>query len=231
MKLKQLLLILFLLSSFTMHAQMDEKKLGSWYMYFFNADFKESQFGVQGNVQYRSWNLGSDLEQLNLRGALSYTMIDKSAKFAVGYAYVVSGTFGESNETTSENRIFQEALIPQKIINGRIHLSHRLRFEQRFVENQNFRTRYRYNLSVNVPLNSKEIKHKTYYIALYNEIFINGQRKIGEGRKVEFFDRNRAYAGIGYAINNKIRVQAGFMNQLTNSWEKGQLQLSLHQNF
>jgi hypothetical protein len=82
-----------------------------------------------------------------------------------------------------------------------------------------------------VPLNSKDIKQKTVYIALYNEIFINGQKEIGDGRKVEFFDRNRAYIGMGYALNNKIRLQAGYMNQTTNNVDKNQLQLSLHQNF
>lgn len=231
MSIKQFWSVLFLFCFFFLSAQVDNKKMGSWYMYFFTADFKGSQFGVQGDVQFRNWNLGGDLEQLLLRGALSYSLQDKSAKFALGYAHVTSGVFGESTETTSESRIYQEALIPQKIINGRLHLSHRLRYEQRFVENQDFRTRYRYNLFVNVPLNSKDIKQKTVYIALYNEIFINGQKEIGDGRKVEFFDRNRAYIGMGYALNNKIRLQAGYMNQTTNNVDKNQLQLSLHQNF
>lgn len=231
MKLKQFILIILLgLSNFSF-AQIDEDKVGSWYMYFFNADFKESQFGVQGDIQYRNWNLGGDLEQLLLRGAVSYRLKDKSAKFALGYAHITSGAFGESNTTTSESRIYQEALIPQKILNGRLHLNHRFRYEQRFVENQDFRTRFRYNLFVNVPLNSKEMQNKTYYIALYNEVFINGEKEIGHGRTVELFDRNRAYIGLGYALNDKIRVQAGYMNQATNTVSKGQLQFSLHQNF
>ena len=231
MKLKQFLFIALLGFPLFSFAQIDEDKVGAWYMYFFNADFKENQFGVQGDVQYRNWNLGGDLEQLLLRGAVSYRLKDKSAKFAVGYAHITSGAFGENNATTSESRIYQEALIPQKIINGRVHLNHRFRYEQRFVENQDFRTRFRYNLFINIPLNSKEIQKNTYYLALYNEVFINGEKEIGNGRTVELFDRNRAYIGLGYAINDKIRVQAGFMNQATNTLSKGQLQLSLHQNF
>ena len=80
MKLKHLLTVFFLGISFLGKAQIDENKIGSWYMYFFNADFKESQFGVQGDVQYRNWNLGGDLEQLLLRGAVTYRLVDKSAK-------------------------------------------------------------------------------------------------------------------------------------------------------
>ena len=37
---------------------------------------------------------------------------------------------------------------------------------------------------------------KTLYLALYNELFINGQRDIGNSNSVELFDRNRAYAAL-----------------------------------
>jgi hypothetical protein len=66
---------------------------------------------------------------------------------------------------------------------------------------------------------------------LYNEIFINGQREIGNNNSVEIFDRNRAYAAIGYVIKNGLRVQFGLMNQTTDSQGKNQLQVSLHHKF
>lgn len=231
MKLKVSFFVILFIFTNSAKAQVDQDKPGAWYMYFFSEDFKESQFGIQGDVQYRNWNLGGDLEQLLLRGGITYRLKDKSAKFTLGYAHITSGVFGDSNATSSENRIYQEALIPQKILDERIHLTHRFRYEQRFVFNQDFRTRYRYNLFVNVPLNSKEMKANTYYIAIYNELFINGEREIGNGRKVEFFDRNRTYLGVGYIINGKTKVQVGWMKQTTNAVDKGQLQLSLHQNF
>lgn len=138
MKLKQFILIALLGLPIYSFAQIDEEKVGNWYLYFFTADFKESQFGVQGDIQYRNWNLGGDLEQLLLRGAMSYRLLDKSAKFAFGYAHITSGAFGESNSTSSESRIYQEVTVPQEIINGRLHLNHRFRYEQRFVETQDF---------------------------------------------------------------------------------------------
>ena len=36
------------------NAQIDEDKLGAWYMYFFNTTFKESSWGVQGDIQHRN---------------------------------------------------------------------------------------------------------------------------------------------------------------------------------
>jgi hypothetical protein len=68
-------------------------------------------------------------------------------------------------------------------------------------------------------------------LALYNELFINGQTEIGDGRTVERFDRNRTYLGLGYVISKRSRVQLGWMKQTTAAWAKGQLQMSLHQSF
>ena len=70
-----------------------------------------------------------------------------------------------------------------------------------------------------------------YYLALYNEVFINGQRNVGNGNTVEVFDRNRMYTGLGYILNDNFKVQLGIMNQATNGWKKNQLQVSLHHKF
>jgi hypothetical protein len=211
-------------------AQVDEDKLGAWYMYFFNAPFKESKWGVQGDIQYRNWNIAGDLEQLLLRGGVTYKPSNADITFTLGYANITTGAFGSSNSTTSENRIYQEALIPVKVGN-RFYFNNRFRYEQRFVENQDFRTRYRYNLMLNIPLNKASMEQHALYIALYNELFINGQRDIGNEKTVEIFDRNRAYAAVGYVIEKGLRVQLGMMNQTTDNWSKNQLQLGLHQKF
>jgi hypothetical protein len=110
-------------------------------------------------------------------------------------------------------------------------LTHRYRFEQRWVQGQDMRTRFRYNLFLNIPFNQDDLKAGAIYLALYNELFINGQRDIGNGNTVEIFDRNRAYLALGYSITDKLRTQLGYMEQTTNSVSKGQLQVSLHQSF
>jgi hypothetical protein len=81
---------------------------------------------------------------------------------------------------------------------------------------------------MNVPLNKTKVEKNAVYLALYNELFINGQRDIGEGRQVEIFDRNRTYLGLGYGITDNMRVQAGWMKQTTDNWSKGQLQFSVN---
>ena len=211
-------------------AQIDENKLGAWYMYFFNTTFKKSVWGVQGDVQYRNWNTGGDLEQLLLRGGLTYAPKNANIKFTLGYGHVTSGSYGEDQSTSTESRIYQEALFPVQFGN-RFYTTHRFRYEQRFVENQDFRTRYRYNFFLNIPLNKANMEAKSIYLALYNELFINGQSSIGNDLYVEVFDRNRFYVAMGYILKEGLKLQFGLMNQTTNNWRKNQFQLSFHQTF
>lgn len=210
--------------------QIDEAQLGAWYMYFFNTTFKESNWGVQGDIQYRNWDLGGDLEQLLIRGGITYKPTSADIKFTLGYGNITTGGFVEISSTVSESRIYQEALFPVQFGN-RFFTNHRFRYEQRFVENQDFRTRYRYNLFLNIPLNKPGMDPNTIYLALYNELFINGQRKIADGRSVELFDRNRFYSAIGYVLKEGKKVQLGLMNQSTDNWSKNQIQLSFHHKF
>lgn len=214
----------------TIYSQINENKLGAWYMYFFNTKFKESGFGLQGDIQYRNWNIGGDLEQLLLRSGITYKPKNIDIKFTFGYGNITSGAYGNSNNTTSESRIYQEAIFPV-VFGKRIHTKHRFRYEQRWNNNQDIRTRYRYNIFLNIPINNSNMEKNTIYLALYNEIFINGQKNIGKNKTVEIFDRNRFYTALGYVVNNNIKIQLGQMLQSTNSWEKRQLQLSLHHNF
>ncbi len=232
--MKRILLILLLapfFHSLTAQTGPDEDQLGAWYMYFFTHKFGDAgPWGVQGDIQYRNWNLGGDLEQLLLRGGLTFSPADAGITFTLGYGNVTTGAFGDSDATTGERRSYQEALFPQKI-GERFLLTHRLRYEQRWVEGQDWRTRYRYNLFVNVPLNAVTLEQGTVYLALYNELFINGQRDIGDNRTVELFDRNRTYLGLGYGLRDNLRTQLGWMQQTTDNWAKGQLQVSLHHSW
>ncbi|MFV8838334.1 DUF2490 domain-containing protein [Salinimicrobium soli] len=209
----------------------DEDQLGAWYMYFYNTTFKGSNWGLQGDYQYRDWRGLGDREQLLLRSGITYSPTDSGVKFTLGFGNITSGQYGtEIDNPISENRIYQEALF-SNIILKKLLLTHRIRYEQRWVEDQDLRTRYRYNLFVNVPFKGTSLDKGTNYFAFYNELFINGERDIGDGRRVEFFDRNRTYLGLGHAINNKLRVQLGWMEQTSVNWQKGQLQISLHQSF
>ncbi|MEM7513219.1 MAG: DUF2490 domain-containing protein [Bacteroidota bacterium] len=226
--------ILFLILGFGLYfpvsAQVDEDQLGAWYMYFWSASVNESPWGFQGDIQVRNWNIAGDLEQLLLRGGVTYTPKATKLKLTFGYAFIATGEPGDGDATVQESRIYQEALLPQTV-GKRGFLTHRFRFEQRWVDDQDFRTRFRYNIFINIPFNQPNLKKGAIYLALYNELFVNAQKDIGNGRTVEYFDRNRTYGAIGHSLSDKLRMQLGYMQQTTNAWSKGQLQLSLHHSW
>ena len=222
--------ILALLFSFptNIHAQTDPDEMGAWYLYVFNTRFKkDSLWGVQGDIQHRNFNIIGDLQQLLIRGGITYMPKESPLKLTFGYAHITNGTPGDSMESNVENRFYQETSFPIKLGKG-LYSNHRFRYEMRFMENQDFRTRYRYGLFLDIPLNKIVIEPKTLYLSLYDEIFINGQRKIGDGKTVHFFGLNRLYGALGYIFRKGLKMQFGMMRQTTNSFGKNQLQLSLH---
>ena len=48
---------------------------------------------------------------------------------------------------------------------------------------------------------------------------LNGD--IGDGRRVDLFDRNRLYAAYGYSLRDNLRIQLGYMHQQTDSGRQG----------
>ena len=208
----------------------DEDQTGAWYMYFWNTRIGDGPWGFQGDAQHRNWDLGGDLEQLLLRGGVTYSPEGTRALLTLGYANITTGRFGPSDDTVREDRAYVEALLPHKVAR-RLNLRHRFRYERRWVDDQDSRTRYRYAIFADVPLNADTMGRGTYYLAFYNEIFVNGQRDIGGSREVEYFDRNRLYGALGYAVGDRLKVQAGYMHQATDNVAKGQIQLSVHHSF
>ena len=209
---------------------VDRDQLGAWYMLFWSAGFGDRSVGLQGDVQHRNWNLGGDLEQLLIRAGLTYDLPESPVLLTGGVAHITSGAFGDSDETSAERRLYQEALISHSL--GQVvFLRHRYRYEQRWVDGQDRRTRFRYALFGDVALNGRGTGNGSIYLALYNEVFINGELEIGRGRTVGRFDRNRFYSGLGFGVTDRYRVQAGYMIQTVPSGSKGQIQISLHTSF
>jgi hypothetical protein len=60
--------------------------------------------------------------------------------------------------------------------------------------------RFRYLLSLNIPITNELMSKNTFYFSAYNEIFLNAQSPV--------FDQDRVYGAVGYAllINTKDRT-------------------------
>lgn len=208
-------LIMFGISS--LNAQNTD--LGAWYMYFGNNKISK-KFNLHNEIQYRNFDAGGDLEQLLIRTGIGYDLTENNNNILLGYGFILSKPYlnGEKAENI-EHRIFQQYITKQKF--GRFNIQHRYRLEERILEDD-FRMRFRYFLGFNIPINNKELVPKTFYASAYNEIFLHLDSPV--------FDRNRVYVALGYVINKNMRIEAGYMNQIQENKNRGQIQVGFYNN-
>ncbi|SDJ07889.1 DUF2490 domain-containing protein [Chryseobacterium jejuense] len=193
--------------------------LGAWYMYFGNNKISK-KLNWHNEVQYRNFDAIGDLEQLLIRTGIGYDLTENNNNVLLGYGFILSQPYvnGDKKENI-EHRIFQQYITKQKF--GRFNLQHRYRLEERFLEDD-FRMRFRYMLGVNIPITQKEMLPKTLYASVYNEIFLHFNSPT--------FDRNRVYGALGYVINKNMRIEAGYMNQIQENRNRGQIQIGFYNN-
>ncbi|WP_347216293.1 DUF2490 domain-containing protein [Chryseobacterium sp.] len=193
--------------------------LGAWYMYFGNNKISK-KLNWHNEVQYRNFDAVGDLEQLLIRTGIGYDLTENNNNVLLGYGFILSQPYvnGDKKENI-EHRIFQQYITKQKF--GRFNLQHRYRLEERFLEDD-FRMRFRYMLGVNIPITQKEMLPKTLYASVYNEIFLHFNSPV--------FDRNRVYGALGYVINKNMRIEAGYMNQIQENRNRGQIQIGFYNN-
>lgn len=189
---------------------------GDWLAYFGNYQINK-KWNLNNELQIRNYNLLGNIEQILIRGSIGYNLTDNNNNIALGYAFIHSEPYiGKNKSYNNENRIFQQFQTKQSF--GRFNLTHRYRFEQRFFENNDFRLRFRYALSLDVALNKKHISDHCLYLSIYDEVFVNAI--------ANYFDRNRLFLGLGYRFTPQVRVNAGVLNQTTNALTRYQLSLS-----
>ncbi len=218
---KSFVIITCFLAPIFLSAQSSD--LGNWLIYFGNKKINK-KWDWHHEVQYRNYNAIGDLEQLLLRTGIGYNLTDNNNNVLLGYGFIHSQNYtrdAENKVQINEHRIFQQFITRQKV--GRVRLLHRYRFEQRWIEEQDFKLRYRYFLSLNIPLNKNDMLDKTIYLSAYNEIFLNNRAIL--------FDRNRLYGGLGYRLNKLARFEIGHMTQFLNNTSRDQINLITFLNF
>ena len=203
-------------------AKAQESDLGNWLIYIGSKKLN-SKWNLHNEIQYRNYDAIGDLEQLLLRTGIGYNLSENNNNLLLGYGFIKSENYAQNGLdkiTVNEHRIFQQFTSKQKV--GRLLLTHRYRFEQRFVEEE-FKARFRYFLAFKLPFKGTEEAPSKYYLSAYNEIFLNTKSSV--------FDRNRVYGGIGYQLNKNVRLEAGYMNQFFESSGRDQVNLITFVNF
>lgn len=223
---------LLIVSSLLASAQQREQAVQQhgWYMYYGNHRLT-NRWGLHTEYQFRRHGLIADWQQSLMRIGVDYH-VDPNVQLTAGYGWIVTFPYGAQPVITTlhENRLWQQALLRQNT--SRVRMHHRLRFEQRWVEHfsplpdgslhyngRNYSDRFRYRFWLEVPLNNAKFEEGTWFVATYNELFVN----FGQNLRLNRFDQNRLYGAVGYQFSPKGNVQLGYMQQLivkSNAWQE-----------
>lgn len=217
-----LVILLFTCSfAFAQNNRLSTSNTIGWYNYF--GTFKLSEkIGIHTEYQWRRNDLITSWQQGLLRVGLNYNPTTR-VQFRVGYAWAETFPYGEYalnkfGKEFTEHRIFEMAQLSHK--EGIVDISHRFMLEQRFIGRYNsasetteseypLSNRGRYMVRLQVPLRGREIKDKTAYFAVYDEVLVG----FGENVNANIFDQNRIGILLGYRFNKTLRIEGGYLNQ------------------
>lgn len=204
--------LLFMQNTLRAQNQPREQPFGNWVMYF--GDNKINQkWGLHTELQLRNYFIPSTLNQTLTRVGVNYYLSPVSMLTGgYGLIHTSPGSMQTGSETL-EHRIWEQLILRHRSYN--VFLEHRYRLEQRFIENRTtgqdvFDNRIRYRLLVLVPLYNISPWLRHYFIATYNELFVNLGREVSG----QYFDRNRFYVALGYQLSPKFNLQVGALHQV-----------------
>lgn len=166
--------------------------------------------------------LVQNMGQIYLRFGLSY-IINKNLEITGGIVtpfYWAPPEYADQelpyDKIVNQFRFWQQALFIQSL--GKAKLYHQIRTEQRWRRDYyvgspfELSYRWRYKISSYIPLNSYKFQPGTYFLSLYNEVFIQTGKTIIRNP----FEDNRAFVGLGYILNENIQFQVGY----AKSWQQ-----------
>jgi Protein of unknown function (DUF2490) len=197
---KTIVLLLLILANISVFGQA---KLGSWNILNINLKVN-SKWNVFAESQIRSLSFYDEFHYYEIKTGATFK-IDKQFSATSGFgSYNTYSEGGDFKNPIQNKEIRTWAQINMKQKTGIVNFEHRYRAEQRFTNN-GFKNRFRYRLGATIPINSNEIKEKTLYLNVWNEIFFTN--------KEPFFERNRLLVGFGYEFNKNLAFQTGYIHQ------------------
>lgn len=229
-RLLKLLAILCILFANHLHAQpkgrsvVDQSITWSSYSGFLKFTPRTNLF-LDGHFRFASGvtpNTAIEPMQVLLRTHLQFNLIGKLTFAPFGFAYIHNYQYGKQPVAivNHERRIYQEIALSHSW--GKATIGHRLRTEERFIEehstatdplpqgftNKQFRIRYRF--IVTRPIGKEKIEPGTFFTQSFYEGFIS------RGKKVTFndIDQNRIFFGLGYQPIKGLNLSTGWFYQM-----------------
>jgi len=201
--------------------RITNNQTNTWYMYMGNHKLND-KWELHTLYHFRRTDIGQDWQQSLARIGLNYHLVpgvvaSAGADWVVSYPYGKQPIACNTTEYTAWEALFYRHQV------GRLSFMHRYRLEQRFIEKDSYdsaagewqktgttyKDRFRYMLSVDMPLNNPKMQDKTWFISANDEIFIG----MGKNQGKNLLEQNRIYTALGYRFNKDFNLQLGYMNQ------------------
>lgn len=193
-----------------------------WHAFFLNYAIAK-KWSFHGEVQLRRVSFIDDAQQNLYRMGINYSL-HPQVTFRTGYAFADTYNYGvvpiQANGIRfPEHRTYQMVLLKNPI--EKVDISHRLMLEQRWVgrsldpkaikaDELVYFNRIRYMFRMDIPFQALTRVKKTPYLSFYDEIMIGFGRNVNQN----IFDQNRIGALAGMKFNQKMKIEAGYLNQL-----------------
>ena len=149
--------------------------------------------------------------------------LHEQVRFMAGYTY--AHRYSEwGNGRVPEHRPWQQVQWIER--KKGFDLVQAFRVEQRFrkavddrvdTDTYIFNWRFRYNISVTIPLRGKTLVPKTPYLFISNEVNVNAGKSI----ITNYFDQNRSFVGLGYQFSPSMHANLGPLFIFQQSPEPG----------
>jgi hypothetical protein len=168
-------------------------------------------------INIRRTNFLRDWEQFILRPFVHYKL-ENDLDIALGYSYIENNAYASYSTPIDaiENNIFQQLTINHKF--SRFSFDHRLRFEERFIDNivqvdegvfvkdgVKHRNRFRYKFQIAVPL-KKIGTTGLLSLVIYDEAHLD----FGNGIRPEKLDQNWMFLGVSVRASKNIKIRTGY---------------------
>ncbi|GAA4005111.1 hypothetical protein GCM10022408_16160 [Hymenobacter fastidiosus] len=200
----------------------DENHIG-WYVY--EGDHALGRrWTIHTEYQWRRVDFIRDWQQSLARLGAGYQVLPR-VKLGGGYTRLVTHVYGDyptagTGVPFPEHRAYEDVQLSDTI--GRVTLDHRVRLEQRWigqlsetggraVQDWEYQNRIRYQLAAVLPLRGPRVEAGEWYLTGFEEVFLSFGRHVG----ANVFNQNRVAGGLGYQVRDNFRLEAYYLNQIT----------------
>ena len=184
--------------------------LGLYTTYWFT-----KKWGYYGEYHVRRADFVNRMSKLYMRFGVNYK-VDSHLRLTTGVVnrYTWTDHPGSPLEeaVVPEYRFWEQALFNAKYFGLKIY--HQLRIEQRWRRSTKiaepkyyYYNRFRYKFLAYGPIFGPLLETGSLFFCFYNEIFMQAGEKV----EYNYYEDNRAYAGIGYGLTDDVHLHIGYM--------------------